>query len=387
MKILINPVKIVPRPGLRNIKTAIAIILCVLLYQYLDRNGVILAAIAALICMQNSLEKSVQEGKHRMIGTTLGGILGVFFVYCPFLKVNYFIWIFLVFVGIVLLIHYFNLFRIQDSIIIGVIVFLIIVLEAEGSGYVSPLLYAMNRILDTFIGIIFATGVNYFLFRPRPERITGQEVVDLEYRVIKAEKQKISDWSGGTTTELFIYPEKSFYGDRDFEWRISTAQTLSRSSTFTQLPGYVRWIMVLKGRMRLDHHDHHRITLDVFDQDYFDGRWVTKSYGHCTDFNLMLQEGRKGHVTPVESEIRRPFDPAAYTSFYILADSIRLVIEADGKQIVSEDLEKHDFIMFYPLEEPVPDSLIIYLQAREVGDVQEFSGIETVVLADLLTKI
>lgn len=367
----------IPRPGLRIIKTAIAVTLCILLYQYIERSGLILAAIAALICMQDSVEKSIHEGRNRMIGTTLGGFLGVLFIYFPFFKVNYFLWIFLVFLGIISLIYCFNLLRIHDSIVIGSVVFLVIVLDAEGSAYATPVLYAINRILDTFIGIILATLVNYFLFRPQPERVAGDDLVELDYQVIKAGKQKVSDWSGGTTTELFIYPEDRFYGDRDFDWRISTSKSLSRSTVFTRLPGYTRWIMLLEGRMGLDHHKNHRITLNPFDQDYFDGKWMTKSYGICTDFNLMLKEGYEGKLSAIITGSKQKFDPYVFTSFYILEDFVTLTVEFGAEKIIIEDLNKHDFVLFYPLEKECQEEFIIQLESPNLVD--EIVAVETVV--------
>lgn len=367
----------IPRPGLRIIKTAIAVILCILFYQYVERSGLILAAIAALICMQDSVEKSIHEGRNRMIGTTLGGFLGVLFIYFPFFKVNYFLWIFLVFLGIISLIYCFNLLRIHDSIIIGSVVFLVIVLDAEGSAYATPMLYAVNRILDTFIGIILATLVNYFLFRPQPERIAGDDLIELDYQIIKAGKQKISDWSGGTTTELFIYPEDRFYGDREFDWRISTSKSLSRSTVFTRLPGYTRWIMLLEGRMGLDHHNHHRITLNPFDQDYFDGKWMTKSYGICTDFNLMLKESHEGKLSTIIAGSKHNFDPHVFTSFYIIEDLVTLSIESGTEKIVVEDLSKHDFILFYPLEKECPEEITVQIENQ--NSASEIVAVETIV--------
>ena len=32
-----------------------------------------------------------------------------------------------------------------------------------------------------------------------------------------------TEWSGGTTTQLAISPERAAYGDREFLWRLSSA--------------------------------------------------------------------------------------------------------------------------------------------------------------------
>lgn len=46
----------------------------------------------------------------------------------------------------------------------------------------------------------------------------------------------ISRWSGGTTTELFIWPHGASYAERRFGIRISTATVDIAQSTFTKLP-------------------------------------------------------------------------------------------------------------------------------------------------------
>lgn len=365
------------RPGLRNIKTAIAIILCIALYSYIEREGVVLAAIAALICMRDSVEKSIEEGQNRMIGTALGGLLGVLFLYIPFLKINYFLWLVMVFLGIVFLIQCFNLFKIRDSISIGCIVFLIIVIQAEEGAYFAPFIYALNRVLDTFIGIIIATGVNYFLFRPAPERIKSTNLKDLEYEIIPQDKQKEQDWSGGITTELFIYPPDAFYSNRDFEWRISSSKILSRASVFTVLPGYNRKMMTLEGRIALDHHNNHRIILEPFDKDVFSGEWVTKSYGYGMDFNLIVAEGYESELSAVSSENIENLSPDGFTSFYFLVDGIELVITSKDESIEIKDLQKHDFIMIYPFQELLEDPNLSY--SFRFTEDKEVVAIKTVV--------
>ena len=63
----------------------------------------------------------------------------------------------------------------------------------------------------------------------------------------------VSQWSGGTTTQVAIAPEGAVYADRDFLWRISSASVDLDESDFTALPDYHRWISTLKGGMTLSH--------------------------------------------------------------------------------------------------------------------------------------
>jgi uncharacterized protein len=118
----------------------------------------------------------------------------------------------------------------------------------------------------------------------------------MNYKVIKASSLKSSPWSGGETTELFIYPGDAEYATRNFNFRLSTATVKVEESTFTALPGITRTLMVLDGEMTLTHGAHHTAKLGRFDSDNFKGDWQTSSKGKCTDFNLMTMGDTEGTV-------------------------------------------------------------------------------------------
>lgn len=111
--------------------------------------------------------------------------------------------------------------------------------------------------------------------------------MNYKIKIIKKENLKTDKWSGGTTTQLAIYPENSIYSKRDFMWRISSAKVEVEESNFTSLPGINRIIMIIEGELLLEHKDHHKKILRPFQQDTFKGDWETKSYGEVTDYNLM----------------------------------------------------------------------------------------------------
>ena len=65
------------------------------------------------------------------------------------------------------------------------------------------------------------------------------------YEVIAADSIQISQWSGGVTRELAIFPFGSSYADRTFMVRLSSADINQEISVFTDLPGYTRLIMAI----------------------------------------------------------------------------------------------------------------------------------------------
>lgn len=107
-----------------------------------------------------------------------------------------------------------------------------------------------------------------------------------------------TSWSGGTTTELFIWPAGASYAERNFDFRLSTATVEIEESDFTPLEGVQRTLMVLEGEMELQHEGHHSVKLGPFETDEFEGGWKTHSVGKCRDFNLMCRGNAKGEMTP-----------------------------------------------------------------------------------------
>ena len=113
---------------------------------------------------------------------------------------------------------------------------------------------------------------------------------------------QISQWSGGTTTQIAIAPQGALYADRDFLWRLSSATVDLDESDFTPLPDYHRLIAPLRGEMELTHDGGPLISLAPYQVHAFDGGADTHSRGRCVDFNLMLRKDRcAGSVSPLRT--------------------------------------------------------------------------------------
>lgn len=146
-----------------------------------------------------------------------------------------------------------------------------------------------------------------------------------------ANEQNISTWSGGTTTELAIYPPSASYSRRDFDWRLSTAVVTAPESTFTALPDWHRLLMVLSGQMRLNHSGHHQVTLSPLEQDSFSGSWLTRCTGTGQDFNLMLATGWQGRLQALQLEPSgsisfESLQPKATEAFYCFSGCAQFLL-------------------------------------------------------------
>ena len=110
-----------PKIGLRNIKTALAATLCALVYYFFDRSPAV-ACIGAIFGMGSDYGMSKLHGGNRFFGTLVGGFIGM------------------------------GLFAFY---VLGIIIF-----NPPIDTYIS---YALNRILDTGIGVLAALFVNGML--------------------------------------------------------------------------------------------------------------------------------------------------------------------------------------------------------------------------------
>ena len=109
----------------------------------------------------------------------------------------------------------------------------------------------------------------------------------MKWSIIQKQAQPVTAWSGGETREIYIAPAGSSYASRNFKLRLSSA-TVTAASTFTDLPGYNRDLVVLAGSLCLQHGKYKPIELKPLDKDHFDGGLRTRSWGTATDFNIMI---------------------------------------------------------------------------------------------------
>ena len=122
-----------------------------------------------------------------------------------------------------------------------------------------------------------------------------------KYTVVEQSDWKVSKWSGGTTSELYISPANSSFKLGDYKLRLSIASVEVEESTFTPLPGVSRTLTVLTGILKLEHKNQHSAILKPYEQDSFLGEWTTRSRGKVKDFNVMTKGSTKSTVVCIQS--------------------------------------------------------------------------------------
>ncbi len=178
----------------------------------------------------------------------------------------------------------------------------------------------------------------------------------MEYTIITADNFKPASWSGGTTTQLFIFPPTASYQQRNFQFRLSSATVDVEKSDFTSLPGFSRKLMILAGKITISHQGHYSKQLNKFDVDTFEGDWNTSSVGKCTDFNLMTTDSTFGEISACIIEKGKPLSISIKEScdwyfIYLFAGIVGMKI---NDEIVS--LSKGDLLV---LNKPAAGSIKI----------------------------
>ena len=144
--------------GMRNIKTTLSVFLCLLIFEIINRENSIFACIAAVICLQNTIDDSMKTGRARLIGTLIGGFVGALVLFIVNMFFNNNILIFIIPIGIMILIQICVSINMKQSVVICCVVYLsVMITKNHDNGY---LIYTINRVLDTSVGILIALLVN-----------------------------------------------------------------------------------------------------------------------------------------------------------------------------------------------------------------------------------
>lgn len=159
----------IPKLGLRNIKTALAVVICILLFQLFSTENPFYACISAVICMHDTVEHSFTAAKDRLLGTFLGGIIGIVFIFIIsfFGNINH-PNAFIVGFGIIVCIYLCTLISKPASVAICCVVFINIMVSHTGD---QSYHYAIMRAVTTSVGVIVAILVNRYVNLPKKRPI------------------------------------------------------------------------------------------------------------------------------------------------------------------------------------------------------------------------
>ena len=142
--------------GLRTIKTAVAVIISMLIVDHLGTTSskLIFAMLGAMAAVQPNFRSSLESCLTQVVGVLFGALIGVFLLFIklpPLVAAG---------IGIVLVISLYNSFRISYSP--GLPCFIVVMICTTPD--VQPITYALGRIWDTAIGLAVGMAINTLVF-------------------------------------------------------------------------------------------------------------------------------------------------------------------------------------------------------------------------------
>lgn len=150
--------------GKRTLKTALAVLICLLLDFATGHGMPINACIAAILTMQASQRESFHAGRTRLLGTAIGGAIGLAMLGLYSLLPNPVVKIVLATLGVMLAISISCIIHNQDAAALTAIVVLGITLQQGADNTVEIALWQVG---ETAVGVVVAVLVNHFVARPK----------------------------------------------------------------------------------------------------------------------------------------------------------------------------------------------------------------------------
>ena len=141
--------------GMRTIKTGIAVMLCCIFTSFVVDN-MFYCATACVVTMQDTIKTSFKMGWQRVFGTLIGGLVGFLLVLIsPANPI-------LCGIGIMIVIKFCEIFKLSSLVVSSVTFFSLYL------GYIdsAPLVYSIQRVIDTSVGVIMGLIINYSVARP-----------------------------------------------------------------------------------------------------------------------------------------------------------------------------------------------------------------------------
>lgn len=158
--------------GMRTTKTAVAVVICILTFNLINYYGLVqgigftvfFACIAAVVCMSNTVGSTISLGISRLMGTVIGGAMGLIILVADDLIAANLPEVIRIGVGVYLCIMCCNLLRRPEASGVACVVFLSICMNNSGDNRYA---YAVVRLIETGYGALIAILVNKFFVIPK----------------------------------------------------------------------------------------------------------------------------------------------------------------------------------------------------------------------------
>ena len=152
------------RIGMRVVKTAAAVMICLIIALLAgSMESVPIATVSAIVTIRATQGETVRTAVFRVLGTIIGGALGMLTVVIGLFLPYYYDGLFVLVIPLMLILNLYlcNVLNLQDSCTISCVVTIMVAAHIELDATVQEsLLYTLLRLRDTFIGVVVATIMN-----------------------------------------------------------------------------------------------------------------------------------------------------------------------------------------------------------------------------------
>lgn len=147
------------RIGLRTLKTALAVMIIITVFYFFHRPPFV-AALASVFALRESWDKTLSFAKIRLISNTVGGLLALIY-FLVHAYTHHATWVSMIFLPflVIIAIIFLDGFNFNSGVIGALAALLMISLNIPAG---ATVLYVIDRIIDTFIGVLVSIGVNRF---------------------------------------------------------------------------------------------------------------------------------------------------------------------------------------------------------------------------------
>lgn len=161
------------RIGKRTAKTGLSVFICIILSFLFNRETYVISALTAIFTLREDIRSTIMFGRHRVGGNVVGAIssLLIISIFDLFGKTPLIQLLFIPLV-IMLLIALLAALGFEEGTVGACATLLtILFMIPESHSYV----YAWNRVIDSFIGMFVALGVNYVFPYTPPQQTAIEE--------------------------------------------------------------------------------------------------------------------------------------------------------------------------------------------------------------------
>ncbi|WP_297418227.1 aromatic acid exporter family protein [Clostridium sp.] len=164
----------------KAVRAGIAASLCMLVSNLLNLKFPFFVLLPAVMPISTFFGETIKFGINRVIGTTIGAIIGSILVTIQSQNV------FLIGIGVIIIIYVCNYLKWNSTTSIACLVFVAIMAGMKE----SAVTYSIHRLVDTFIGIAITTLVNNYVFNPDITKLIKNQAKNIQEKLLSIAKSK-----------------------------------------------------------------------------------------------------------------------------------------------------------------------------------------------------